>query len=305
MKLPRYLVLLLAVFCFVAFLSVDADARRMGGGRSFGSKPSYSKSFSKSVSPSKSTTQKSGSSRRSGFGRGGMGLLGGLLAGSMLGSLFFGGGFMGPGIMDFLLIGIVIFLALKLFKGRSRGTAEMQQQGYYQRGPDPRSQGGHPNQSASPKYESNARSAWDHLSSKSSGAAPQQEESVGAIPADFDQEDFLKGAKAMYNRLQNSWDERNLDDIRQFTTEDVYKEIAEQAADDPGPSKTEVLLVNARILEVKNESGQMVATVYYDVLMREDLNQSQPSQVREVWHFAKDSSPQGVWKLDGIQQLED
>lgn len=306
MKPSRVLFLSLMVFCVVAFLSADANAKRFGGGHSFGSKSSYSKSFSRSVSPSRSVTPGTssfGTSRRSGFGRGGMGLLGGLLAGSLLGSMFFGGGFMGPGIMDFILIGLVIFLALKFFKGRSRGTSEMQQRGFYQRGPDPR--GPDVNVSSS-RAEYHADSAWDHLSSKPKGAssAGQQEAPAGAVPPDFDQEDFLKGAKVMYTRLQSSWDDRNLEDIKEFTAADVYKEIASQAAEDPEPSKTEVLLINARILEVKDEGTDTVATVYYDVLLREDPNQSQPSQVREVWHFIKDNSSHGMWKLDGIQQLE-
>jgi predicted lipid-binding transport protein (Tim44 family) len=65
------------------------------------------------------------------------------------------------------------------------------------------------------------------------------------------------------------------------------------------------MMVNARLLEVKEEGGMTNATVYYDVLLREDPSQSQPSQVREVWHFVKPVGSDGMWKLDGIQQLEE
>lgn len=311
MKPFRFLVLFLMVFSIVAFLAADANAKRFGGGRSFGSRNSYSRSYSSSI-PHTTTTPGStnmGRARSGGFGRTGMGLFGGLLAGSLLGSMFFGGGrFMGPGIMDFLLIGLVIFFALKFFRGR-RNSSGMRE-GRYQRGPDQNFNGRTNYSESNDSFTGgsyNSGSAWDHLSSKPSGHTtsdnPHQTQS-GAIPPDFDQEEFLKGAKAMYIRLQGSWDERNLEDIKEFTSHDVYKEIASQAAEDPEPSTTEILLVNAKILEVKDEGNDSVVTVYYDALLREDSKQSQPSQVREVWHFIKDNNSNGIWKLDGLQQLE-
>ncbi|WP_027179496.1 Tim44 domain-containing protein [Maridesulfovibrio bastinii] len=309
MKLSRILILLLTVFCIVAFVAAEASAKRFGGGRSFGGRSSYSNSFSRSAPSSSrsfgSSSRSSQTSSRTGFGRGGMGLMGGLLAGSLLGSMFFGRGGMGmgPGLLDFVLIGIVIFFALKFFRNRGRGSSGMQD-GYYRRGPD--QDYSDRNNYSKTTFERRSDSAWDHLSSKPSGnASHDQQAPEGAVPPDFDQEDFLKGAKAMYTRLQNSWDDRNLEDIKAFTTNDVYTEIARQASEDPGPSTTEILLVNARLLEVKDEGKDTVATVYYDVLLREDPSQSQPSQVREVWHFMKDNTSNGMWRLDGLQQLED
>gem|GEM_PF-6061821 len=45
MKLLGYLVLPLTIVCLLALSVGDADARRLGGGRSFGSKPSFSKTY--------------------------------------------------------------------------------------------------------------------------------------------------------------------------------------------------------------------------------------------------------------------
>ncbi|NDV27304.1 Tim44 domain-containing protein [Desulfovibrio sp. JC010] len=311
MKLLGYLVLPLTVVCLLALSVGDADAKRMGGGRSFGSKPSFSKNYNKPTSSATSQKQASGANKQQGgIARPGMGLLGGLLAGTFLGSMLGGFGGMGGGFFNILIIGLLVYLGFKFFKSRSRGADNMYQQGNYQRGPD-RSQ---PNQNMNndpyARREQNAQNAWDHLSSKPSSqpaadSAAQQGGPVVNTPAGFDEEEFLDGAKAVYTRLQKSWDSRDMSDIEQFATAGVVEEIKQQAKEDPGPSQTDVLMVNARLLEVKEEGGMSNATVYYDVLLREDPSQSQPSQVREVWHFVKPVGSDGMWKLDGIQQLEE
>ena len=69
------------------------------------------------------------------------------------------------------------------------------------------------------------------------------------------------------------------------------------------PSKTEILLVNASLLEVRDEGDKRRVAVYFDVLMRENQNAAHPEQVREVWHFVCSTAAGDSWKLDGIQQL--
>lgn len=124
-----------------------------------------------------------------------------------------------------------------------------------------------------------------------------------AVPAGFDTEDFLKGARMVFARLQQSWDSRNIDDIAQFTTPEVYEEIASQAAQNPTPSQSELLLVNARLMEVREEESELLATVFFDVLMREDTADAQTEQVREIWHFLKSEQYGNMWRLDGIEHV--
>ena len=102
------------------------------------------------------------------------------------------------------------------------------------------------------------------------------------IPADFDQADFMKGARIMYNRLQAAWDKRDLADIRQFTSDEVYEEIRRQAQESPTPGKTELLLVNPRLLEVRDVDGRRVASVLYDVMMREDGGRARAPGARNM-----------------------
>jgi predicted lipid-binding transport protein (Tim44 family) len=142
---------------------------------------------------------------------------------------------------------------------------------------------------------------WGHLRGQPQGAnidAP----SGASIPAGFDAEDFLRGAKMAYTRLQASWDKRDLDDIAEFAGPAVMKEVRAQTEADPAPSTTEVLLINARLLSVAKEGGAERATVFFDVLLREDPQAQATTQAREVWHFARGEGES--WKLDGIQQVE-
>ena len=226
------------------------------------------------------------------------GLMGGLLAGTLIGSLLGGHGFAGGGFMDILLFGLVIFVGLKLFAA-FRGSQRPAQAAAG-------AEGAQNAQAAQPQAgmmrEDNAANGWDALR----GQGADQAETPGPqipMPPGFDADEFLRGAKMAYSRLQASWDKRDMNDIVQFTTEAVQQSVREQMAADPKPSTTEILLVNAQLLGVTNEGDEQYAQVFFDVLLRETPAQETPSSAREVWHFVRPVTG-GNWKLDGIQQVE-
>lgn len=299
MKIKAILTMLIMLggACMYA-LPDTADAARLGGGRSFGSRPSMSQpAQAPSAMQRQSTQQRQQAAQaqqpqRKGFLGGMGGLLGGLLAGSLIGSLLFGGGFSGGGIMDILLLGILLFVGLKLF-ARARSKAQ----------PAPAGAGNAPMGGMEPPLQRNdtAASGWDTLSGQNN-AYNSQPEVVIPMPADFDAEEFLRGAKTAYNRLQAAWDSRDLNDIAQFASPAVMDAVRQQLAEETEPSKTEILLVNAQLLSVVNEDKEQRAQVYFDVLMRERPDQPTPSNVREIWHFVRELDG-GTWKLDGIQQV--
>ncbi len=286
-----------------------ADAKRLGGGKSFGGSPSYQRSFTPSQpspsspagpnlnrqqqapQPGPAAPQQAPRSRFGGFG----GILGGMLAGSLIGSLLFGGGFGGVGMMDMLLVALVIFMALKFFAAR-RGSSPAPASG------PAAGQPGGMRRDAEYGAQSGSGAGWDALRSAPAAAHDDAQPANPGIPEGFDTEDFLRGAKLAYTRLQSSWDRRDLDDIAQFTTPEILKDITQQAQEDPGPSRTEILYCNASVVSVTEEKGRTVATVFFDVLLREDAQADAPSQVREVWHFVRSGNE--MWRLDGIQQVE-
>ncbi len=296
----------------------DADAKRFGGGSSFGGRSSYSAPYQRSVSPpARPANQQQAATpnpaatparaNRSGL----MGMLGGLALGGLLGSLFFGGGFQGINFMDMLIFGGIAFLLYKWFAAKKAGAA---QQPVYNRTADHSYQ-----ESASSYRESEPGHAnpagfdTDILFKKDNNAMPSYARPVrqdagfasAVVPKDFDQQAFLSGAKIAFTELQKAWDERDLAEIRGLTTDKVFAEIQDQLKASDTENRTEILKLEAELLEVREVGSELEAVVLFDTIMRED-GDAQAGQVREVWHFIKPKvSIQPKWYLDGIQQLED
>lgn len=299
MKLKKSLSMLAIILSLSAFgtfsMPDDADARRFGSSRSIGRTTTVKPSAPAGVTSSQqSFQQQRGINNNAGaaaMNRGGMfgGLLGGLLAGSLLGSLLMGGGFAGGGLLDIVIIGLLVYLGMKFFRNRRQNS---EQASSYNRQEY--------RQNEQFRNYSDAGNAWDNLRSERDQAVSQQDNSD--IPASFDAEEFLAGAKKLYVRMQESWDMRDMEDIKQFTSPLLYKEIEEQYREDPNPSKTQLLLINARVLGVQEEGDFEQAAVLFDVLMKEQENENN-EQVKEIWNFSRDKVRGGSWFLDGIQQM--
>jgi len=290
----------------------DADAKRFGGGSSFGSRSSYSTPYQRPAAPASRPTQqqpaaqpaqanKPGWANRSGL----MGMLGGLALGGLLGSMLGGHGFSGINFMDILIFGGIAFLLYKLFVRKQAGAA----QPAYQR----TAHNGHDDVVANHEQPSQTGSSGfntDVLFNKNkpaptSGGDQFTPQNVASVPAGFDQQAFLAGAKIAFGTLQKAWDERDLAEIRSLCTDKVFAEIQDQIKASNTENHTEILKLEAELLEVREVGSELEATVMFDSFMREDVN-ARAEQVREVWHFIKPkNSIQPKWYLDGIQQLED
>lgn len=251
------------------------------------------------------------------------GFLGGLLAGGLLGSLFFGGshgtgmsaggGGGGGGfgfLFDLLLIGgLIWFLYRFVFRRKSQQeepltAPPMEQQASYthpQGSPDPWD-----NLRTQPQaQQSTPPTAADY----GFGQAPQAAQAGQAAPAvdlppGFNAEEFLKGAKAVYVRLQSSWDRRDLKDLESFCAPAMLKDIKDQAAADPKPGRTDILMLEATLAAVNREGDNTVASVVFDAQLREDAAEGL-KDVRELWHFIRDETKPGSnWVLYGIEQAQ-
>lgn len=281
-------------------LTDDSFAARMGGGRSFGSQPTM-RSTAPAPRPAqpqnRSQTMNTTSPRPASSGMGAMGgLFGGLLAGTLLGSLLGGGGGAagggGIGFIDIILFGLVIWLGLKFFR-KMRGNTQPSPQPENAYSQD---LGYNNNYQYNQNNYQNQGGAWDSLRD----AAQPNNYGQPQVPAGFDVEEFLQGAKQAYIRMQDSWDKRDLNDIAYFATPAVLEVLRDQLRADPNPSHTEIINVNARLLKVTEDGVNQRAEVFFDVLLREDPRQVNPEPAKEIWHFLR--APNDTWKLDGIQQ---
>lgn len=295
----------------------DAEAKRMGGGSSFGSRPSYSAPYKRQatpaqVSPARQQAMAQNQAARDGLrNRGGlMGMLGGLAIGGLLGALLFGGAFENLNMMDFLVFGAIAFMLYKLLAAR-RGTPQPAYQRASSAPPARPAQSDYtppPVAARAAPGESLDTGDWFRRGGSAS-ATPAGTEDVdfneALVPADFDQAGFLAGARIAYRDLQRAWDTRDLATLRRLATDGMYVELEQRLAELPADNQTAVLKLEAELLEAREAGDQWEAVVLFDAVLREAADE-QARQVREVWHFTRPRrASQPTWFLDGIQQLED
>jgi len=274
-------------------------AKGFGGGKSFGSKFSQSQALKKSSpansgfqrqatpAQTKNTDRKQALANRGGL----MGMLGGLAIGGLLGALFFGGAFENINFFDILIFGAIAFLLFKLMAGRARQQPaaaggygpyngdDMDDEPYQQR-------------------STNAQYSGDSVEQD----GPTVDSLRSEAPKKFDQADFLAGAKNCFARLQKAWDEGDLADIRQFTTDHVFAEIQDQLHGRGEHGHTEIAALEAELLSATDLGSRQEAIVLFKAELKED---GKSQQIEEVWHFVKaNTSHAPSWQLDGIQQVE-
>jgi predicted lipid-binding transport protein (Tim44 family) len=122
------------------------------------------------------------------------------------------------------------------------------------------------------------------------------------IPADFDVEGFLRQAKLNFVRLQAANDRGDMDDIREFTSPEVFAEAKMQYQERGSKAQeTDVMQLNAELLEVVTEDSRHIASVHFSGQLRED--NGAPEAFAEVWHLAKPLDGSRGWNVAGIQQI--
>ena len=138
---------------------------------------------------------------------------------------------------------------------------------------------------------------------------PQRTASIGALhapstlPAGFDAAGFLRAAKLNFVKLQMANDQGKLDEIREFTTGEMFdalrKDVVERAS---AAQETDVVSLNADLLEVATEPDAHWASVRFSGMVREARG-AEPVGFEEVWNLVKPADGSSGWLLAGIQQM--
>jgi predicted lipid-binding transport protein (Tim44 family) len=103
-------------------------------------------------------------------------------------------------------------------------------------------------------------------------------------------------------RLQAANDRGDMDDIREFTSPEVFAEVKMQYQERGSKTQeTDVMQLNAELLEVVTEDSRHVASVHFSGQLRED--NGAPEAFAEVWHLAKPLDGSRGWNVAGIQQI--
>jgi predicted lipid-binding transport protein (Tim44 family) len=103
-------------------------------------------------------------------------------------------------------------------------------------------------------------------------------------------------------RLQEAHDKKDLSMMRDFLAPDVYREIeADIRATGEAVHTTEVLTLEAEVLDIAEEAGSYIVSVRFSGLMREAAG-SDAAPFTEIWHLEKPVTGRGGWLVAGIQQ---
>ncbi len=273
--------LIVSLFTLVfgaGILADDVEAARLGGGRSLGAQRQVTAPPRQATPPTQQ--QPVTAPQPSGPGRW-FAPLAGLAAGLGLGWLFAQGGFgaVASALLMALLAGAVVFALMRVLSK--------------QRGPQAQYAGfGNETVAAPPPSQLPG----------DAGVQPNyRSQFVSNVPAGFDVEAFLKEARRNFQRLQQANDRGDLARLRQVTTEDMFNTLKDDVVGHSGVQQTDVVTLNAALLELVTEGELYWASVRFSGSIREEASAA-AEPFEEIWHMRKPVNGSSGWLLAGIQQ---
>lgn len=127
---------------------------------------------------------------------------------------------------------------------------------------------------------------------------------ASSVPADFDAAGFARLAKQIFIRLQAANDHADLNDLRQFTTPELFAALRLDLQDRGDlAQQTDVVKIDAEVLEVVQDDGRQIVSVRFHGLIRE-LSDGAAADFDEVWHLVKPNDDSRPWAIAGIQQRQ-
>lgn len=302
----------------VALVPADVEAKRLGGGKSVGMQRDMPARTAPDAPPGKPATpanpqQASPTAPAAAAAPGAaaapakrnwMGPLAGLAAGLGIAALLSHFG-LGEGFASFLMIALLVLLAVVAIRFVMRRMS-----------PAPAAAG--PMQRSS--NAGGAQVAWPAPQGGPAGAAADAPAAAGTptalaepvadrppvakafVPAAFDAEGFQRAAKMIFIRLQAANDAGDLDDLRSFTTPEMFAELRMDLQDRGNVKQTtDVVHVDAEVLDVAQEGERQIVSVRFSGQLREAVGQA-PVDFNEVWHLVKPLDDSRSWAIAGIEQ---
>lgn len=279
--MQRFLSIALAL-CLGLTLSLDASAKRLGGGKSFGSAPTHQSrqmeapkanqpAAANGLNGAQRPAAASGASRW-------LGPLAGIAAGGLLASMFMGDGFEGFQFFDFLILGLLAFVIFKLFAAR-------------------RQQQGRPAVAAGMQREMPQQQAPIFGGS----AAPSAPVTHNA-PAWFDEQRFLDAGREHFMALQQHWDAGDMDKLTEFFTPSMLNFLKEERASlGEGYQSTYIDELNVQLDGIDELAGKTVATLTFRGVAKTSRF-DQGEAFSESWRMERAQGGDQPWLVAGIRQ---
>ncbi|MGY4532343.1 putative lipid-binding transport protein (Tim44 family) [Pseudomonas sp. TE3786] len=278
------------MLCVALTLSLDANAKRMGGGKSFGSAPTHQ---TRQATPPTSPTAAPGKAAATPAAAGGMsrwmGPLAGLAAGGLLASMFMGGGFQGMQIFDFLIIGLIAFVIFRFIAARRR----------QQNGGQPAGVGGYaPMQRDLPANQPVIPAAQSIFGGSSAATAAP----VINAPSWFNEQRFVEAGKEHFMALQQHWDAAEMDKIAEFVTPQMLSFLKTERADlGDGFQSTYVEELQAQLDGIDELADKTVATLTFNGIVKTSRF-DQGEAFSESWRMERANGENAPWLVAGIRQ---
>lgn len=264
---------LLAIFFIaisVTMISFDADARRFGGGRSFGKAPSHA---SRQIAPNNKPATKPAAAPNKGW----MGPLGGLIAGGLLASLLMGGGFSGINFFDIIILALLAFFAIRFIRNKLQPQANLGSQHSFQE--------------------------HGHLT-KTMFDAPQNSVASSIInaPAWFNETAFINVAREHFMALQGHWDLNEMDKIAEYVTPEMLVFLKQERANaGEGFQSTYIDNLNVMLEGVDNNPDKTIATLTFTGIAKTSRF-DEGEAFNESWRMEREHGENKPWLIAGIRQ---
>lgn len=296
----------LVISLAVGLVPTLADAKRLGAGKSSGMQRDMpartapdAPAGKPAAAPAQAAPATAGAAPAAAPKRSWMGPLAGLAAGLGLAMLFSHLG-MGEAMGSFLLIALLAVAGFFIVRMLMRRFS-----------PQP---AGMPN--GNTMARSGAQVAWPTPAAPAATPASTPLEPIAEmpatpaavsvtrafVPAAFDSEGFARIAKTIFIRLQAANDSGDQDDLRRFTTPEMFAELR-MDLQDRGAAKqqTDVVHVDAQVLDVADDGQRQVVSVRFNGQVREEAG-AEPAAFDEVWHLVKPHDDSRAWAIAGIEQ---
>lgn len=302
----------IVMFIGMVWVAEEASARRLGGGSSFGrqspSVPRQATPPSRDAGQAAQRPTQPPPMQPQPAGNRWLGPIAGLAAGLGIAALLSHlgmGGAMAEGLGSILMIALLVFAGVFIWRmlrgSRNAAPANPRMEPAYAGGDAGSASSANPPNSAYTPMSGSAMPG--SVASLASSAAGPVAAAQWGVPDDFDSAAFLRNAKVYFIRLQAAWDSKNLVDIREFTTPEVFAEIRMQLEEDKvAKNQTDVVTLDATLLGIETTPTDYLASARFTGAIREN-GSSSAEPFEEVWNLSKPKAGQGGWLLAGIQQV--
>jgi predicted lipid-binding transport protein (Tim44 family) len=295
----RMLTIAAVMLAATTWLAADiADARRLGGGRSFGAQrqmtpapstpnaaPSTPNAPSQSMAP-RTAPPATPAAAPSGMSRW-LGPIAGLAAGLGLAALLSHFG-LSESFASFMLLALLVVggsFLVRFFLARRNAPSPMQYAG-----PSP--------DRVEPSMGRGTVAAQPVMSA--GGSAP----AANRFPPGFDAAAFAEQAKQQFRNLQSAYDSGDRQALADVMTPDMFAEVAGDLAKRTSHEATMIDRLDADVLGVATEGKQHWMSVRFTGLLRED-GTLLPKEFDETWNLVKPVDGSSGWMLAGIQQAHE